>query len=547
MTNAYSFERFVGKHLLDSNDQGIKVDCAERYATAHGLSLDPRTHGEIADISEEALNRNGHEFLAIFIQAVQSQAIEKEASLLIGGFDWLSQKWLHQTASYLSTLLQLGLKIITLEDKCVYALEGLTPIEVSALHTALLSKLSGGVRAKRSRRIKEGWAAKKEGTELITTKGPSWLRFNKTTRTWDLLPEKVRVVQHIFHLAHSGLGQEKIADMLTKDRIPTMGGTSTAWSQSSVRYILKNKAVIGIFSPRGTDSQGREDYFPAILDREIFDVVQDDINRRSGGGALNKSGEVVNLFPSISYCLYCGGRMRYSLNRKGNAYLKCKNARSRSGICQAKAFPYDIAENAVLNRITRAYGGRVLWNDYRLSCEKEQRVLNAEIDRLKQMQTSFADLSLKTKIDGQIVKSEMENIQGKIDLLEGQLTQMSESPSPDILRDQDLIMELQSTYDVEELSKLRLNVRTALRRMVRRIDFAAGWTSSDAGREHAKSNPKFFDGKLVSKTTGMFYPLSDKPEMLIQVTYRTSVRIIDASEMVTDQSDQSLRSTTRKA
>ena len=113
---------------------------------------------------------------------------------------------------------------------------------------------------------------------------------------FEVVPEEAEIVKEIFRLYLSGMGYSKIARTLIEQHIPAyFGGT---WSVASVRNILLNEKYAGDLLLQKTFSEDfrtkkkrkntgelRKVYVKnsheAIIDRQTFEAVQQEITRRS--------------------------------------------------------------------------------------------------------------------------------------------------------------------------------------------------------------------------------------------------------------------------
>lgn len=113
---------------------------------------------------------------------------------------------------------------------------------------------------------------------------------------FEVVPEEAEIVKEIFRLYLSGMGYSKIARTLIEQHIPAyFGGT---WSVASVRNILLNEKYAGDLLLQKTFSEDfrtkkkrintgelRKVYVKnsheAIIDRQTFEAVQQEIARRS--------------------------------------------------------------------------------------------------------------------------------------------------------------------------------------------------------------------------------------------------------------------------
>ena len=156
-----------------------------------------------------------------------------------------------------------------------------------------------------------------------------------------LIPDPVTapIVRRIFDLRTQGNGHRKIAIILNEDGIPspkmyyymTLGQEhhryeTTAWSDMTIKHILKNEAYIGHLVQNKTGNvsyknhkqiaKPQEEWIKVenthepLIEKEVWDFVQTTENRPVRGRS-GKNG-MVSLFAGILCCMDCGGAMRFS-------------------------------------------------------------------------------------------------------------------------------------------------------------------------------------------------------------------------------------------
>src|SRR2546428_554760 len=64
----------------------------------------------------------------------------------------------------------------------------------------------------------------------------------------EIIPDEAQVVERIFTMAASGLGNRRIVDILAADHVPAPG--KKGWSKRVVRSALNNKLYIGVAAAR---------------------------------------------------------------------------------------------------------------------------------------------------------------------------------------------------------------------------------------------------------------------------------------------------------
>ena len=135
-----------------------------------------------------------------------------------------------------------------------------------------------------------------------------------------IVEKEAKVVRLIYKLFLEGKTPSYIADYLTKSHIPTPKN-GTKWCYSTVSSILKNEKYKGSallqksftvdFLTKTTKiNEGEvpqyyvEDSHPAIVSKEVFDLVQIEMERRAQRRSYKPTA---SCFSGMIYCVSCGG------------------------------------------------------------------------------------------------------------------------------------------------------------------------------------------------------------------------------------------------
>ena len=193
------------------------------------------------------------------------------------------------------------------------------------------------------------------GQQVLTKKCPARLRVNSERTAFEVIADRAKIVQRIFERAARGQGSNVITRLLNREGVPVFG-KSNGWIESYVTKILKNRAVLGEFQPH-TKINGKrtpkghvaKDYFPKIIDEELFLKVQVGRRERALVGGGRRGPKQRNLFTHIAKCRYCGSSMRF-INKgegpKGGKYLRC-SASVRGMDCVSQSWRYESFEKSV--------------------------------------------------------------------------------------------------------------------------------------------------------------------------------------------------------
>ena len=143
----------------------------------------------------------------------------------------------------------------------------------------------------------------------------------------EIVPEQADIVRRIYNDFLAGATYLEIAKRLTEENVPTMGGGSR-WFSERIKSILKNEKYKGDallqktyitdpISKRVKKNNGElpmyyvENSHPAIIERRVFDKVQEEIARRAGKKKVKQTGTKTELGRysgkyALTELLYCG-------------------------------------------------------------------------------------------------------------------------------------------------------------------------------------------------------------------------------------------------
>lgn len=184
---------------------------------------------------------------------------------------------------------------------------------------------------------------------------------------FEVVPEEAEIVKEIFRLYLSGMGYTKIARTLIEQNIPARFGG--AWSNASVRDILLNEKYAGdlllqkTFSEDFRTKKKRKntgelrkvyvrDSHEAIIDRQMFEEVQQEIARRSARQREIMAHKNPNhdnsqkLFTGLIVCGCCGSAYvrKYTNAKSGDrpVWICCQYDRYGKSVCHSQRIPETI-------------------------------------------------------------------------------------------------------------------------------------------------------------------------------------------------------------
>ena len=274
---------------------------------------------------------------------------------------------------YVRELKQLGIPII-------FEKEGINTIQVSSeLLLTLFGALSQAESESISMNVKLGIRQSlKNGNVRFSYK--TFLGYRKGADGQpEIVPEQADIVRRIYNDFLAGATYLEIAKRLTEENVPTMGG-GNRWFSERIKSILKNEKYKGDallqktyitdpISKRVKKNNGElpmyyvENSHPAIIERRIFDSVQEEIARRAGKKKVKQTGTKTELgrysgkyaLTELLYCGECGTpyrRCTWSRNGKKKIVWRCVS-RLDYGKKYCKNSP-SVEESRLHNAITAA-------------------------------------------------------------------------------------------------------------------------------------------------------------------------------------------------
>jgi DNA invertase Pin-like site-specific DNA recombinase len=391
---AFSYVRMSTDVQLKGDSLRRQLERSKDYAEAQGLEL-----AETAQLIDSGISaftgRNIKEgALGRFLKAVEEGKIEKGSFLLVESLDRISRQEVLKSLELFISLLNAGINIVTLAGAPrLYSAENVNQVE-------LIASLSEMARAHEESRLKgervaAAWANKRKTAQTIpmTKRCPAWLRLvptksNPNKKMFEVDTSRAEIVRSMFDDASKGIGSYKIARQLTKDRVKPFG-KSDGWQRSTVSKILTSRAVIGEFQPhrlvdkiRRPDGVPIKDYYPKIIDEELFYRAQAGRTDRKINGAGRKGQNFSNLFSRIAKCAYCGSTMAFEnkgKGRHGGRFLVCDRAK-RGLTCNIARWRYDDFEKSFLAFVCELDLERLVQNEEASNARKN---LKSEIDGIR--------------------------------------------------------------------------------------------------------------------------------------------------------------------
>ncbi|MFR0692159.1 recombinase family protein [Enterobacterales bacterium AE_CKDN230030158-1A_HGKHYDSX7] len=357
MPTAYSYIRFSSPEQAKGDSHRRQQQAAEQYCRDNGLELAADSEYTFFDSGRSAysgkhLSDEGE--LKRFLDLVESGSIPPGSVLIVESLDRLSREHVKSALPRFLDLLAKSIVVVTLADGRRYDSDYNELDLIVSIVT--MSRAHEESRTK-GQRVSSAWKEKqrlaRENRTPLGAACPYWLEYRDGA--YHRIPERIKVVQHIFQLSQSGHGQRLIAKLLNESGTPVFGSAnrnkSGAWGSSSVNKILENKALLGYYQPtnfidgkRLPSGEPVPGFFPAVIDEETFYAAQAARNLRKVSKATRPAKEF-NLWAGVAKCRQCGEPM-HLVNKgkppKGAKYLRCYGA--VKGTCGNKHVRLDRSE-----------------------------------------------------------------------------------------------------------------------------------------------------------------------------------------------------------
>lgn len=317
--------------------------------------------------------------------AIKTNQIEPGSYLLVENLDRLSREIPVESMSHILNILKAKINLVTLCPEHTYTITDDFGLILAIVETMRSNKES----ARKSDMSSTNWAQKRHRikTEKMTARCPAWLKLSDDRKYFICVADRVAIIKRIFAEKLQGFGKRKIAQRLNEDGLDVWGCNgrkSDGWRESYVDKILHSPAVIGEFTPhtgrgnkRVTIGAPVKDYYPAIIDKKIFQKVQ---LKKYTSHAGPVGSKVANLFSGLVKDGYSGSAMTYThkgtTKRLGSekwSYLKTDATRKNSRARRC-SWHYPSFEILILNYLVH-----VDWATVKGRPETSREALNVDI------------------------------------------------------------------------------------------------------------------------------------------------------------------------
>ena len=281
------------------------------------------------------------------------------------------------------------------------------------------------------------------GVPLTTNPPFGYMKNPDNTKEWIIDEEAAKTVRQIFTLCVEGLGPTQIAKRLKAAKVLTPAeywisigrncskppAVQYGWCSDTVANILSKQEYCGdtvnfrsttkSFKNKTKIERPQEEWkifpntHPAIIDREVFELVQE---LRQHRRRPTKSG-IVSWFSGLLYCADCGEKLYYSVTnnyKREQAYFFCSSFRKNSDECSA----HYIREKVIMENVLESMR-RILLNVQAFEKEFARKQMECySEDKKRELAEKRRELNKAkkriTEIDGLIQKLYEDNAIGKI-------------------------------------------------------------------------------------------------------------------------------------
>ena len=295
-----------------------------------------------------------------------------------------------------------------------------------------------------SQKVREVFRHKGEsGIPLTTTPPYGYLKNPENPKEWIIDEPAAGVVRRIFALCVEGYGPTKIANILTKEQIPTpsehwagqgikcgnLPSVCGRWAQSCVADILEKQEYVGdtvnfrttkkSFKSKEKIMRPEEEWkifentHPAIIDRETFTLVKE---LRKHKRRPTREGKI-SMFSGLLFCHDCGEKMYYCTAKKfthDQNWFTCSTARKNKGACSGHFIREVYVEQAVLESMKRVFW-YVQCFEKKFAKQMQEKSIDEQRKDLSRKRRELEKMEKRiTELDTLFLRIYEDNVSGKL-------------------------------------------------------------------------------------------------------------------------------------
>lgn len=226
----------------------------------------------------------------------------------------------YDSATYKYRLKKNGVRLIS-------ATENLTDSPESIILESVLEGMAEFYSVELAQKVSRGM--KESAYKHQVTGGTIPLGYKSVNKQLVIDPVTAPIVQEIFKMYDQGESFANMCKILNDKGYRSSSGAH--FNKNSFRSLLRNEKYIGVYHYMDYRA---ENAIPAIIDRELFDRVQEKLHVRAAAPARGKA-KVEYLLSGKIFCGHCGGPMDgdSGTSARGTVhyYYSCANHRLRKG------------------------------------------------------------------------------------------------------------------------------------------------------------------------------------------------------------------------
>lgn len=340
---AFSYIRFSTPEQAMGDSERRQIEMAQSYADRHGLELDTLSFTDLGISAYRGKNAREGALRALLDRA-EAGDIPNGSVLIVESMDRLSRTIPRKAVRILEDLCESGLTVVTLDNGQTYSKQSLNNEPYAFLIAYMVAIRANEESARKGRRVAEAWASKRKraAEEKLTALCPRWMELNGNRNSFEIIPERAKIVRRVIREALEGRGQERIARGLNEEGVPTFGD-GERWHKSTIAKLIRNPAVVGRYQPHmmvddGADGRRREPagplvegYYPAVVSIEDFAQLQARLADKRA--PYVRTGQTItNPLAGLARCGLCGSSMtQVNKGRGSRPRLVCSRAKVGAG------------------------------------------------------------------------------------------------------------------------------------------------------------------------------------------------------------------------
>jgi DNA invertase Pin-like site-specific DNA recombinase len=306
-TDAFPYRRYSSGKQGRGNSLARQAEPFE--ALCSRMSWSPNYTLDLDDKGRSAYH--GHHVskgrLGFFLAAAKNGDIRPGSVLVIENQDRLSRQEVDPARELVRELLLANVNIYDQDDNVLITKESLND-PLSLIRLILRMERAHKESKRKAQFSSDNWSRKRKaiGEKKMTKTVPYWLQLRPDRTSFVVNEERAEMVREIFRWCVDGVGIATIAARLN-DAGRKTGQQCKQVGSSSVQKILRNRAVLGEFTPisgrgkeRKPSGETVKDYYPRIVDDGLWAQAQLALNGR-GFAQGRKSKKINNLFERIAY------------------------------------------------------------------------------------------------------------------------------------------------------------------------------------------------------------------------------------------------------